>query len=130
MPQRILIVDDESDLTQLLEFNLRRAGYDVTLEYDGESALASVLARPPDLVVLDVMLPKIDGFSVCEILRRTPSTARLPIILLTACASESARVIGLELGADDYVVKPLSPRELLLRIEKLLTLRAAAKALP
>ena len=129
MPKRILVVDDEADVTQLLEFNLRRAGYDVLTASNGEEGLLAVLSDAPDLIVLDVMLPELDGFAVCEILRQKEATARIPIILLTACSTEPARLIGLELGADDYLVKPFSPRELLLRIQKLL-LRFAPPALP
>ena len=120
MPKRILVVDDEADVVELLAFNLRQAGYDVTVANSGESGLNSALAQPPDLIVLDVMLPEIDGFAICEILRRQTGTAHVPIILLTACASEDARVIGLQLGADDYMSKPFSPRELVLRVKRLM----------
>lgn len=119
MPKRILVIDDEEDVTQLLAFNLRQAGFDVTLAHSGEAGLTSALAHPPDLLLLDVMLPEIDGFAICEILRRRFAT-HVPIILLTACATEDARVIGLQLGADDYVAKPFSVRELMLRVQRLL----------
>ncbi len=119
MPKRILVVDDEEDVTQLLAFNLRHAGFEVTVANSGEAGLTSALAQLPDLILLDVMLPEIDGFSICEILRREYAT-RISIILLTACASEDARIIGLQLGADDYVAKPFSPRELVLRVQRLL----------
>lgn len=119
MPKRILVIDDEEDVTQLLAFNLHHAGYEVTLEHSGEAGLTSALAHPPDLILLDVMLPEIDGFAICEILRRR-FTRHVPIILLTACATEDARVIGLQLGADDYVAKPFSVRELMLRVQRLL----------
>jgi DNA-binding response OmpR family regulator len=92
----------------------------VTQAADGEACFAQALADVPDLIVLDVMLPEIDGFAVCELLRRNERTARIPVILLTACSSEDARVVGFEAGADDYVAKPFSPRELLVRIGRLL----------
>jgi CheY-like chemotaxis protein len=120
MSKRILVVDDEDDVTELLEFNLRRAGYDVEVAHNGEAALSQALQHPPDLVVLDVMLPQIDGFGVCELLKRAQATSRVPVILLTAFATEASRVIGLELGADDYMTKPFSPRELVLRVQRLI----------
>lgn len=117
---KVLIVDDEQDVTELLEFNLRSAGYDVISADDGATALKKAREALPDLIVLDVMLPEMDGTEVCKQLRRDPSTARIPIIMLTAKASEIDRVLGLELGADDYVTKPFSPRELVLRVRGLL----------
>ncbi len=117
---KILVVDDEPDAIELIEFNLKQAGFDVITAADGEEALQKARKSQPALVVLDVMLPEIDGLEVCKTLRRDPATASLPIIMLTAKAAELDRVLGLELGADDYVTKPFSPRELVLRIKKLL----------
>lgn len=117
---KVLIVDDEQDVTELLEFNLRSAGYDVISAEDGPTALKKARESLPDLIVLDVMLPEMDGTEVCKQLRRDAATARIPIIMLTAKASEIDRVLGLELGADDYVTKPFSPRELVLRVRGLL----------
>ncbi len=117
---RILVVDDEPEAVELVEYNLRQAGYAVTTAADGAEALKKARAAAPDLMVLDVMLPEMDGFEVCKILRREPATARVPILMLTAKAAEIDRVLGLELGADDYLTKPFSPRELLLRIRKIL----------
>jgi len=117
---KILVVDDEPDAIELIEFNLKQAGFDVITATDGEEALQKARKSQPALVVLDVMLPEIDGLEVCKTLRRDPVTAALPIIMLTAKAAELDRVLGLELGADDYVTKPFSPRELVLRIKKLL----------
>jgi DNA-binding response OmpR family regulator len=117
---KILVVDDEPEAVELLEFNLKQAGYAVATAVDGAEALKKARAQPPNLIVLDVMLPELDGFEICKILRREPATARLPIIMVTAKAAEIDRVLGLELGADDYVTKPFSPRELLLRIRKVL----------
>lgn len=120
MKAKILVVDDEPDALELVEFNLRQAGYEVTGAEDGAEAIEKARASLPDLIVLDVMLPEMSGIEVCKVLRRDPTTARIPIILLTAKASEMDRVLGLELGADDYVTKPFSPRELVLRVKNVL----------
>jgi DNA-binding response OmpR family regulator len=117
---RILVVDDEPDAVDLIAFNLKAAGYDVVAAMDGEEAVKKAKALLPDLIVLDLMLPEVDGLEVCKILRRDPATARLPIIMLTAKAAEIDRVLGLELGADDYITKPFSPRELVLRVKNVL----------
>lgn len=120
LKQKILIVDDEPEAVELVEFNLKQAGFDVSSAADGDEALKKARAQLPALVVLDVMLPEVDGLEVCKVLRRDPTTANIPIIMLTAKAAEIDRVLGLELGADDYVTKPFSPRELVLRIRKVL----------
>jgi DNA-binding response OmpR family regulator len=120
MKPRILVVDDEPETIELAEFNLRQAGYDVATAGDGAEALKKAKQLLPALIVLDVMLPEINGLEVCKLLRRDPTTAAIPIIMLTARAAEIDRVLGLELGADDYVTKPFSPRELVLRIKKTL----------
>jgi two-component system phosphate regulon response regulator PhoB len=120
MKPKVLIVDDEPDVVELVEFNLRSAGYDVVSANDGAEALRKARTSQPDLILLDVMLPELDGMEVCKILRRDPATASVPIIMLTAKAAEIDRVLGLELGADDYVTKPFSPRELVLRVKALL----------
>ena len=114
---KILVVDDEPDAVDLIGFNLRSAGYDVATASDGEEALNKAKSQLPDLIVLDLMLPEVDGLEVCKILRRDPATAAIPIIMLTAKAAEIDRILGLELGADDYVTKPFSPRELVLRVK-------------
>jgi len=118
---RILVVDDEPEAVELVEFNLKQAGYAVTTAIDGAEALKKARHQTPDLIVLDVMLPEMDGFEICKTLRLDAATARVPIIMLTAKAAEIDRVLGLELGADDYVTKPFSPRELLLRVKKILS---------
>jgi len=123
MKAKILIVDDEPDALELISFNLRNAGFDVVSAEDGQEALTKCRQAPPDLMVLDLMLPEIDGLEVCKLLRRDPGTAHLPIIMLTAKAAEIDRVLGLEIGADDYLTKPFSPRELVLRVKKLLERR-------
>jgi len=117
---KILVVDDEPEAVELVEFNLKQAGYTVTTAADGAEALKKARAQIPDLIVLDVMLPEMDGFEICKTLRLDPSTAKVPILMLTAKAAEIDRVLGLELGADDYLTKPFSPRELLLRIKKII----------
>lgn len=117
---KVLVVDDEPEAVELVEFNLKAAGYEVATASDGAEALNKARRIQPNLVILDVMMPEIDGMEVCKLLRRDPATSTIPIIMLTAKASEVDRVLGLELGADDYVVKPFSPRELVLRVKKLL----------
>jgi len=120
MKHKILVVDDEPDAVELAEFNLKAAGYDVITAANGEEALKKARSVLPNLIVLDLMLPEIDGLEVCKLLRRDPRTLGIPILMLTAKAAEIDRVLGLELGADDYVTKPFSPRELVLRIKRLL----------
>ncbi|MFN7138902.1 MAG: response regulator [Limisphaerales bacterium] len=126
MKQRILVVDDEPDVVDLVKFNLTQAGFDVATAENGAGALQQVQHFMPHLIVLDVMIPELNGLEVCKLLRRDQRTASIPIIMLTAKAAEIDRVLGLELGADDYVTKPFSPRELILRIRK--RLEAAPKS--
>ena len=117
---KILVVDDEPEAVELLEFNLRQAGFEVASAADGAEAVTKARVLLPSLIVLDVMLPELNGLEVCKMLRRDPATAAIPIIMVTAKAAEIDRVLGLELGADDYVTKPFSPRELVLRVRKIL----------
>jgi DNA-binding response OmpR family regulator len=112
MKQKILVVDDEPDAVELVAFNVKAAGYEVVTASNGEEALTKARTLLPRLIVLDLMLPEVDGMEVCKVLRRDPRTRGIPIIMLTAKAGEIDRVLGLELGADDYVTKPFSPREL------------------
>lgn len=121
------MVDDEPEAVELVEFNLKQAGYEVATAADGAEALKKTRALLPSLIVLDLMLPEMDGLEVCKMLRRDPATAAIPIVMLTAKAAEIDRVLGLELGADDYLTKPFSPRELVLRVKKLLS-RGRGKA--
>jgi two-component system phosphate regulon response regulator PhoB len=116
MGQRILVVDDAPDLLELVRVNLVQAGYEVETAEQGAEALEQVRRSQPELVVLDLMLPDVSGTEVCRRLRGDPDTEGIPIIMLTARADEVDRVVGLELGADDYVTKPFSPRELTLRV--------------
>ncbi len=125
---KILVVDDEPDAVELVKFNLTQAGFDTLTAADGAEALRKAKSLLPSLVVLDLMLPEVDGLEVCKMLRRDPATAAIPIIMVTAKAAEVDRIVGLELGADDYVTKPFSPRELVLRIKKLLQRPRAVEA--
>ncbi len=117
MPLRILVVDDEPAVTDLLAYNLRKAHYEVITAANGREALERARAGAPDLVLLDLMLPEVDGLDVCRELRRA---SQVPIIMLTARGEEVDRVVGLELGADDYICKPFSPREVIARIKAVL----------
>ena len=130
MKQKILVVDDEPDALELISYNLKAAGFDVITADDGEEALKKARAGQPALILLDVMLPEVDGLEVCKTLRRDPATSTVPIIMLTAKAAEIDRVLGLELGADDYVTKPFSPRELVLRVKALLRRRTPTEPEP
>ena len=118
--QKILIIEDEADIRELLAYNLQQEGFAVLEAGDGRLGLEMARAQAPALVLLDLMLPGIDGLTVCRELERDPATAPIPLIMLTAKGEELDRVVGLELGADDYVVKPFSVRELILRIRKIL----------
>ena len=120
MPSRVLIVEDEPDIRALVVHHLKREGYQVSAASSGEEALRQVQAAAPDLVILDLMMPAMDGLEVCRRLRQDPATASLPIVMLTAKGDEIDRVLGLEIGADDYVVKPFSPKELLARVRAVL----------
>jgi two-component system phosphate regulon response regulator PhoB len=126
MGQRILVVDDEPDLLELVRVNLRQAGFEVETAETGRQALERVRRAAPDLVILDLMLPDLSGTEVCRHLRADPALAEIPIIMLTARADEVDRVVGLEIGADDYVTKPFSPRELTLRVRAVLRRRQPA----
>ncbi len=120
MPETILVVDDEPDLVNLLRYNLRRAGFRVVVCDAGDEALALVARERPDAIVLDVLLPGMDGFEVCGVLKKNAGTADIPILMLTAKAEQTDKITGLERGADDYMTKPFDPRELVLRVKALL----------
>ncbi|HET9672207.1 MAG TPA: response regulator, partial [Actinomycetota bacterium] len=123
MPESILVVDDDPDIARFVEVNLRSAGYDVSVAGDGQEALDRAADLRPDLVLLDVMMPRLDGFEVAQRLRKNPQTANTSIIMLTAKALSSDKVTGLQSGADDYIIKPFDPIELLARVKG--TLRRA-----
>lgn len=117
---QILVVEDEMDILQLVAHNLKSAEFNVLTAQDGYEALSIAKKHLPQLIILDLMLPGMDGFDVCKELKRSPTTKNIPVLMLTARGEEVDRIVGLELGADDYVVKPFSPRELVLRVRAIL----------
>ena len=117
MPKRIAVVEDEAELASLIEYNLSRSGYQPHVLSGAGSTLKSLEQIKPDLVILDVMLPEADGFEICRQIRRSPALARTPVLFLTARSDEVDRVLGLEIGGDDYMTKPFSPRELIARVK-------------
>ena len=118
--KQILVVEDEEDILELVSFNLKKQGYQVRGVTSGEEALQEVRRKIPSLIILDLMLPGVDGFDVCKSLKNNPRTKTVPIVMLTARSEEADIVIGLELGADDYLTKPFSPRELIARVRAIL----------
>ncbi len=120
MVSKILIVEDEPDIVELLVYNLDQAGFKTEAVFNGADALDRAKIEPPDLVLLDLLLPEVDGLEVCRTLKRDPETAGIPIIMLTAKGEAIDRIVGLELGADDYITKPFSPREVMLRVRAVL----------
>src|SRR5437899_7894345 len=128
MPTRILVVEDDQDIAQLVARYLEKAGFVAEVVSSGRDALTAIAAQAPDLIVLDLMLPQVDGLEVCRAVRGREATAGVPIIMLTARAEESDRIVGLEIGADDYLAKPFSPGELVARVRALL--RRATRATP
>ena len=120
MAKRILIVEDNSELLELLRLSLKQAGFKVLTASNGVSALESARSAAPDLVVLDLVLPELDGFAVCEILRREPATSAIPIVILTGLSTEFGRLAGLASGADEYVMKPVGAEMLISKIKHLL----------
>ena len=123
-----MIVEDEADIADLLSYKLGQEGFAVETCLRGDTAFERIRADPPDLVLLDLMLPGMDGFELCRLLRRDPATAEVPVVMLTAKAEEVDRIVGLELGADDYIVKPFSPREVALRVKAVLRRTAEPQA--
>jgi DNA-binding response OmpR family regulator len=120
MVDTILVVEDEPDVVDLVRYHLRRAGFDVLTALNGPAGLAAASQTRPDAIVLDIMLPQMTGLEVCKALRQANETADIPILILTAKAEMTDRIAGLELGVDDYITKPFSPRELVLRVQNLL----------
>ena len=123
LPKHILVVEDEPDTAELLEFHLENAGYKVTITEDGYQALKKIHKLKPDLLILDLMIPEIDGFEVCRLIRKDPATESLPVMMCTANSDETSKIQGLDFGADDYVTKPFSPREVVLRVKNILKRR-------
>ena len=128
MPPRILIVEDDHDIALLVARYLDKAGFIADIVSSGPDALAAITARPPEVLILDLMLPQVDGLEICRRVRANPAAAATPIIMLTARSEESDRIVGLELGADDYLAKPFSPNELVARVRALL--RRAERGAP
>ena len=120
MDAKILIVEDERDIADLLRYNLQEAGFKTDYVRNGADALQQAVEKTPDLILLDLMLPEVDGMIVCRLLKNDPRTKNIPIVMVTAKTEEKDRVAGLELGADDYIIKPFSPREVVLRVSAVL----------
>jgi len=127
MSRHILCIEDEREIASLLSFHLSKAGYEVDAAYSGREAIETIRCRRPDLILLDLMLPDIDGFALCEILRGNPGTATIPIIVVSAWASGDSHGLGLELGALDYITKPFSPREVVERVGRFMECRPALR---
>lgn len=130
MRKRILVVDDDPELVELVSFNLKHAGYAIGTASNGVEAIKKARSLAPDLILLDVMMPELDGFAVCEILRRDSTTASIPIMMLTALSGELSRLAGLASGATEFLSKPFSPRLLVKRIENLLKKPENARVTP
>src|SRR5258708_22675406 len=127
---RVLVVEDEQDLQDVMDYNLRAAGHDVSLSAGGAPVMSLVQQSPPDLILLDLMLPDMSGLEVCRNLKSHPLSRGIPIIMVTARGAEVDRIVGFELGADDYVVKPFSVRELMLRVQAILRRKRAEAPAP
>jgi two-component system phosphate regulon response regulator PhoB len=125
---RVALVEDEPDIAEVLRFNLEKSGFAVEVHRRGDEALEAIRKHPPALVVMDLMLPGLDGLELTRLLKREPGTARLPLVMLTAKGEEVDRIVGLELGADDYIAKPFSPREVVLRIKAVLRRRGGGES--
>ena len=126
--KKILVVDDEPDIVELVTYNLKKEGFDVSLAFDGNDALAKIRKEKFDFVILDLMLPGIQGMEICRIMRSDPQMKNIPVIMLTAKGEEIDKILGLEMGADDYITKPFSPRELLARIKTVMRRTSEKKA--
>ena len=118
--KKILVIEDDFDILNLVDWHLRSEGFSVRTAQDGVKGLEAAMEHLPDLIILDLMLPKMDGLEICKALQRDPKTGKIPVVMLTAKGEEVDRIVGLELGADDYIVKPFSPRELILRVRAIL----------
>lgn len=127
--KRILVIDDEPDIVELVSYNLKKEGFQVDTCFDGESAIVKIRDNSYDLIILDLMLPGMQGLELCRIIRKEPATTDIPVIMLTAKSEEVDKVLGLEMGADDYITKPFSPRELVARAKAVLR-RAEVKKAP
>lgn len=130
MTKKILVVEDDQDILSLIEWHLKTEGYLALTEQSGQTGLDTAIREKPDLIILDLMLPEMDGLEVCKMLKKNDATENIPVIMLTAKGEEIDRIVGFELGADDYMVKPFSPRELLLRIKAIMRRAEAADEKP
>ena len=130
MHRKILVVDDEPDFVELLSWVFRQEGFGVENAKDGLEALKKAQTTLPDIILLDVMLPELDGTAVCEILRQLPSTANIPIMMVTGCATDACRIVALNAGAIEYITKPCSPKDLILRVNNALSAQAIARDQP
>ena len=130
MREKILIIEDEPDIIKMLEYNLKKEGFRITSASDGREALRRAEREHPDIIILDLMLPEIDGLEVCKTLKQSSDTADIPVIMLTAKAQETDKIVGLELGADDYITKPFSIRELTARVKAVLRRTGEKNKLP
>ena len=130
MASRILIVEDERNIAELLIRNFQQAGFETDAVYNGTDALLEAEKTRPNLILLDLLLPELDGIEVCRLLKRNPETQWIPVVMLTAKGEEVDRIVGLELGADDYITKPFSPREVVLRVQAILRRTAGEKKVP
>ena len=130
MASRILIVEDERNIAELLIRNFQQAGFETDAVYNGTDALLNAKKNRPNLILLDLLLPELDGIEVCRLLKRNPETQWIPVVMLTAKGEEVDRIVGLELGADDYITKPFSPREVVLRVQAILRRTASEKKVP
>ncbi|MCX8026726.1 MAG: response regulator, partial [Thermodesulfovibrionales bacterium] len=128
--KRILVIDDEPDIVELVSYNLKKEGFQVDTCYEGETALVKIRENPYDLIILDLMLPGMQGLELCRIIRKEPTTTDIPVIMLTAKSEEVDKVLGLEMGADDYITKPFSPRELVARAKAVLRRAETKKISP
>jgi len=129
MGKKILVIEDDAIALRLIEYTLCKEGYEVLLAKDGREGMSKARSEEPDLIILDIMLPGIDGFEVCYRLRSEPQTAHLPILMLSGKAQEIDKATGLKVGADDYVTKPVAPRELVIRVKAVLEKKVADKLL-
>ena len=130
MASRILIVEDERNIAELLIRNFQQAGFETEAVHNGTDALLKAEKTRPNLILLDLLLPELDGIEVCRLLKRNPETQWIPVVMLTAKGEEVDRIVGLELGADDYITKPFSPREVVLRVQAILRRTASEKTVP
>src|ERR1700733_3900267 len=128
--KKILVIEDDRDISELISYNLEREGYEIACLYDGSQAIDFVHKRKPELIILDLMLPEVDGIEICRTLKSDPNTKHIPIVMLTAKSEEADMVVGLQMGADDYIPKPFSPKVLVARIKAIVRRMADLQVVP